>query len=60
MSENNTAVTAAPPCCGTAEAATQANACCDPQARTDAVAGAQPTVAGLISLTASASGSCCS
>jgi thioredoxin reductase len=31
--------TTADPCCGTAQAAEQADACCDPQAKTDAVAG---------------------
>jgi thioredoxin reductase len=31
--------TTADPCCGTTEAAQQADACCDPQAKTEAVAG---------------------
>ncbi len=31
--------TAADPCCGTTQAAAKAGACCDPQAKTDAVAG---------------------
>jgi hypothetical protein len=29
---------AAPPCCGTAHAAAEAGACCDPNARSEAVA----------------------
>jgi glycine/D-amino acid oxidase-like deaminating enzyme len=63
-------ITATDPCCGTAEAAAQADACCDPQAKSDAVAAgagcssptsgtAQPIEITSANTVASTGGDCC-
>ncbi len=59
-------ITPADPCCGTAQAAVQADACCEPQARRDAVAagarccGPAASTAQPIEITTTTGGGCCS